>query len=302
MSRLLTLVNREIQEYKYGLVYAPWIVGIILCSIVVLVYLGFAEVKTGQFTFTSLIYADPDVVAFMKTMDSDTKLEIIRTGLIVLGLPILVVMSFAIVAYSLSTFYDERKDKSIIFWRSLPVSDANIILSKILVAVIIAPLIVLPALVGLHLFSLLSVSIFFYFSNIVSFGWVWEAYSFTDWIRLILGIWVQALWGLPVIAWLMFAGALFKKPIIGAILPLVSIVVLERVAFSTNFFYSSFMERIKPWPNKIRIDSEELRFIELPEIASLFSTSIFWYGILFSLILCIAITYVRSRSEFSSVE
>ena len=81
MSRLLTLVKREIQEYKYGLVYAPWIVGIILCSIVVLVYLGFAEVKTGQFTFTSLIYADPNVVAFMKTIDSNTKLEIIRKKL-----------------------------------------------------------------------------------------------------------------------------------------------------------------------------------------------------------------------------
>ena len=301
MNRLLTLVKREIQEYKYGLVYAPWIVGIILCSIVVLVYLGFTEVKTSQFTFTSLIYADPDVVAYMQTLDSNTKLEIIRTGLIVLGLPMLVVMSFAIASYSLSTFYDERKDKSIIFWRSLPVSDANIIFSKILVAVIIAPLIVLPALVALHLFSLLAVSIFFYFSNIVSFGWVWEAYSFTDWTKVILSLWVQGLWSLPVIAWLMFAGALFKKPIIGAILPLVSIVVLERVALSTNLFYSNLMNRLLPWPNMVS-SSEEVRFIQLTEIADLFLTSIFWYGIIFSVILCAAINYVRSRSEFSSVE
>ena len=301
MSRLLTLVKREIQEYKYGLVYAPWIVGIILCSIVVLVYLGFVEVKTGQFTFTSLIYADPDVVAFMQTIDSNTKLEIIRKGLIVLGLPMLVVMSFAIASYSLSTFYDERKDKSIIFWRSLPVSDANIIFSKILVAVIIAPLIVLPALVALHLFSLLAVSIFFYFSNIVSFGWVWEAYSFTDWTKVILSLWVQGLWSLPVITWLMFAGTLFKKPIIGAILPLVSIVVLERVALSTNLFYSNLMNRLLPWPNMVS-SSEEVRFIQLTEIADLFLTSIFWYGIIFSVILCVAINYVRSRSEFSSVE
>ncbi|MDG2061890.1 MAG: hypothetical protein P8J93_08765 [SAR86 cluster bacterium] len=301
MSNLLTLISREIQEYKYGLVYAPWIVGIILCSIVVLVYLGFAEIKTSQFTFTSLIYADPDVVTYMKTIDSNTKLEIIRTGLIVLGLPMLVVMSFAIASYSLSTFYDERKDKSIIFWRSLPVSDANIIFSKILVAVIIAPLVVLPALVALHLFSLLAVSIFFYFSNIVSFGWVWEAYSFTDWMKVILSLWVQGLWSLPIIAWLMFAGALFKKPIIGAILPLVSIVVLERVALSTNIFYSNFMDRLKPWPNMVS-SSEEVRFIQLPEITDLFSTSIFWYGLIFSVILCAAINYVRSRSEFSSVE
>lgn len=301
MNRLLTLVKREIQEYKYGLVYAPWIVGIILCSIVVLVCLGLAEVKTSQFTFTSLIYADPDVVAFMKTIDSNTKLEIIRKGLIVLGLPMLVVMSFAIASYSLSTFYDERKDKSIIFWRSLPVSDANIIFSKILVAVIIAPLIVLPALVALHLFSLLAVSIFFYFSNIVSFGWVWEAYSFTDWTKVILSLWVQGLWSLPVIAWLMFAGTLFKKPIIGAILPLVSIVVLERVALSTNLFYSNLMDRLRPWPNMVS-SSEEVRFIKLPEIADLFLTNIFWYGILFSIILCVAINFVRSRSEFSSVE
>ena len=301
MSKLLTLISREIQEYKYGLVYAPWIVGIILCSIVVLVYLGFAEIKTSQFTFTSLIYADPDVVTYMKTIDSNTKLEIIRKGLIVLGLPMLVVMSFAIASYSLSTFYDERKDKSIIFWRSLPVSDANIIFSKILVAVIIAPLIVLPALVALHLFSLLAVSIFFYFSNIVSFGWVWEAYSFTDWTKVILSLWVQGLWSLPVIAWLMVAGALFKKPIIGAILPLVSIVVLERVALSTNIFYSNFMDRLKPWPNMVS-SSEEVRFIQLPEITDLFSTSIFWYGLIFSVILCAAINYVRSRSEFSSVE
>ena len=161
-----------------------------------------------------------------------------RAGLVVLALPILLTIAFAILAFNLSTFADERKDRTLIFWRSLPVSDLTTVMSKILLVTLILPLIVLPNIILLHLISLLSASIFFATNDIVPFGWVWSAYSFTDWFRIIFSRWAQSLWSLPLTAWLMFAGAFAKRPIMGALVPIAVVVVLEGIVLKTNYIFT----------------------------------------------------------------
>ena len=301
---LMTLIKRELQENKLGLIYAPWIVSLILGMIIVLVYFGVADIQTNNFNFSISTYDNPDAVEWMRAATVDQKTSVMRTGLLILGLPVVAVMFFGIASYSLGTCYEERKDKSITFWRSLPVSDGLTIFSKVLVACFVAPLIVLPAIITLHLVSLISASIFFQSSDIVSFGWVWNAYSFTDWFRIIFSLWTQAIWCLPIIAWLMLSGSYAKKPIVAAILPIVALVVIERVVSSSGLFFATLLERLRPWslsstfPNK----TEELRVVDISEAQLLISSGEFWYGILLGIVLLAATVYVRNRSQFSSVE
>ena len=304
MKSLKTLIQRELQEHKWGFVYLPWIVAAFMSLVVILVYLGLTEVTTENFNFSTEIYSNPDVIKAMQESTVDQRREAIRASLLVLGSPLVIALGFALLAFSLSTFFDERKDKSIIFWRSLPVSDTYTVFSKLLVATVVAPLLVMPALLFLHLVSVTAGSVFLAASDLFPFTWAWKAYPWFDWIRVIFSLWVQTLWLLPVLTWIMLAGAYSRKPVVAAILPPVVLVLVENVALSSNLFFNSLLERLQPWSRASSFpkEYENLAVSEMSDIPLLFVMSEFWIGILISAIFIYLTIYFRSKSDYASVE
>ena len=304
MNTLKALIRRELQEHKWGFVYLPWIVGAFMSLVVVLVYLGLTEVNTENFKFSTDVFADSEVVQSMNEATFDQRRAAIRAGLLVLGFPLVIALGFAVLAYSLSTFFDERKDKSIIFWRSLPVSDSFTVFSKLIVALVVAPLLVIPALLFLHLVSVTAGSIYFAVSDIVPFTWAWQAYPWLDWIRGIFSLWMQTLWTLPIITWIMLAGAYSRKPVVAAILPPVVVVLVEGVSLSSSVFLDSLFERVQPWSRASSFpkEYESLGVAELSDIPLLFGMTEFWVGILISSVFIYLTIYFRSKSDYASVE
>ena len=304
MNALKAVIRRELQEHKWGFVYLPWIVGAFMSLVVVMVYLGLTEVNTENFKFSTDVFADSEVVQSMKEATFEQRRAAIKAGLLVLGFPLVIALGFAILAYSLSTFFDERKDKSIIFWRSLPVSDSFTVFSKLIVALVVAPLLVIPALLFLHLVSVTAGSIYFAVSDIVPFTWAWQAYPWLDWIRVIFSLWLQGLWSLPIITWIMLAGAYSRKPVVAAILPPVVVVLVEGVSLSSSVFLDSLFERVKPWSRASSFpkENEYLGMAELSDIPLLFGMTEFWVGILVSSVFIYLTIYFRSKSDYASVE
>ena len=304
MKSLKALIRRELQEHKWAFVYLPWIVAAFMSIVIVLVYLGLTEVSTENFNFSSEVYSNPDVIKSMQESTLDQRREAIRAGLLVLGSPLVIALGFALLAFSLSTFFDERKDKSIIFWRSLPISDTYTVFSKVIVATIIAPLLIIPALLFLHLVSVTAGSVFFAVSDLFPFSWAWKAYPWLDWIRVIFSLWMQTLWTLPILTWIMLAGAYSRKPVVAAVLPPVVIVLVEQVALSSNLFFVSFLERLQPWSRASSFpkEYENLAVSEMSDIPLLFGISEFWIGILISGIFIYLTIYFRSKSDYASVE
>jgi len=304
MNALKAVIRRELQEHKWGFVYLPWIVGAFMSLVVVLVYLGLTEVNTENFKFSTDVFADSEVVQSMNEATFDQRRSAIRAGLLVLGFPLVIALGFAVLAYSLSTFFDERKDKSIIFWRSLPVSDSFTVFSKLIVALVVAPLLVIPALLFLHLVSVTAGSIYFAVSDIVPFTWAWQAYPWLDWIRVIFSLWMQTLWTLPIITWIMLAGAYSRKPVVAAILPPVVVVLVEGVSLSSSVFLDSLFERVQPWSRASSFpkEYESLGVAELSDIPLLFGMTEFWVGILISSVFIYLTIYFRSKSDYASVE
>ena len=304
MNALKAMIRRELQEHKWGFVYLPWIVGAFMSLVVVLVYLGLTEVNTENFKFSTDVFADSEVVQSMNEATFDQRRAAIRAGLLVLGFPLVIALGFAVLAYSLSTFFDERKDKSITFWRSLPVSDSFTVFSKLIVALVVAPLLVIPALLFLHLVSVTAGSIYFAVSDIVPFTWAWQAYPWLDWIRVIFSLWMQSLWSLPIITWIMLAGAYSRKPVVAAILPPVVVVLVEGVSLSSSVFLDSLFERVQPWSRASSFpkEYESLGVAELSDIPLLFGMTEFWVGILVSSVFIYLTIYFRSKSDYASVE
>jgi len=300
---LKAMIVREIQEHKVAFVYAPFFVSFILCFVIASVYFGGTSIQTDQFNFSTEYY-DEEIRQAMQSVSSVSRIDIVRTGLLVLGFPILLTVGFGLLAYSLSTFADERKDRSLIFWRSLPVSDLTTVLSKVFVVTLIVPLMVLPYIILLQLVAMTSASIFFATNDIVSFGWLWGSYIITDWFRIIFSLWAQALWSLPLFLWLMLAGTFAARPIAGAIVPPVILIVLEGVIFKTNLVLEFIENRIGFWSRSDSFPKEyqELRVVDITDILLLFSTQAFWVGILASVILVAGIVYFRSSNSDHAID
>ena len=303
IQTLKAMIVREIQEHKVAFVYAPFFVSFILCFVIASVYFGGTSIQTDQFNFSTEYY-DEEIRQAMQSVSSVSRIDIVRTGLLVLGFPILLTVGFGLLAYSLSTFADERKDRSLIFWRSLPVSDLTTVLSKVFVVTLIVPLMVLPYIILLQLVAMTSASIFFATNDIVSFGWLWGSYIITDWLRIIFSLWAQALWSLPLFLWLMLAGTFAARPIAGAIVPPVILIVLEGVIFKTNLVLEFIENRIGFWSRSDSFPKEyqELRVVDISDILLLFSTQAFWIGILASVILVAGIVYFRSSNSDHAID
>ena len=117
MTRFATLVMRELWEH-----HNLWRVPLILLVLVVLANLGFS----GAASWLGL--APPEVSS-----------QVVGTTLGSLGSIVFLVFSFLVMFYLVDCLYSERKDKSILFWRSLPVSDTQAVLAKLFVAALVIP-------------------------------------------------------------------------------------------------------------------------------------------------------------------
>ena len=303
MTVLFTMIRKEIQEHKLAFIYAPFIVALVLCAVIISVYLGLTDIQTTNFSFSTDVY-DEKYKEGMLLASPEAKTAVIRAGLVVLGLPILLTVGFGLLAYSLSTFADERKDRSLIFWRSLPVSDLTTVMSKLVFIVVVIPLLVLPNLILLQLVASLSVSIYFVSNDIVPFGYVWTSYFISDWFRIIFSLWAQALWSLPIFLWLMLSGTYFKKPVIGAVVPLVALVVLEGIIFKANNVQEFIENRLGFWSraDSFPIQYEEARVVDITDVYLMITTQAFWIGMIASAVLVAGIVFTRSTNNDVTVE
>jgi len=135
------------------------------------------------------------------------------------------VLSFVIFFYLLGALYDDRKDRSILFWKSLPLSDTGTVLSKVISAIFVAPLIaavvVLAGYISLQV--LVSLWLLGHGANPIPLLWL-HADPFALWFRMLVSIAVSAIWALPTVGWLLlWSAAVRSKPFLWAIIiPLVA--------------------------------------------------------------------------------
>jgi ABC-2 type transport system permease protein len=140
--------------------------------------------------------------------------------------------------YCSDALYGERRDRSILFWKSLPVSDRTTVLAKASIALVILPLLTFAMTIATHLIMLLLSSIVLPASGIrVASLWK-ELAIFKFWGMLLYHILLaHVLWPFPVYCWLILvSGWARRAPLLWAALPVVVIGGLERLVFGTAHF------------------------------------------------------------------
>lgn len=148
--------------------------------------------------------------------------------------------------YCLDALYGERRDRSILFWKSLPVSDVAAVLSKLAIPILILPLLSFAITVATQFLMLLLSTAVFAGSG-VSIHELWAASSS---LRLPV-IWlyhlitVHGLWYAPIYAWLLLVSAWAPRaPFLWAFLPPFVIWGVEKIAFNTSHFLGILQYRL----------------------------------------------------------
>jgi ABC-2 type transport system permease protein len=141
--------------------------------------------------------------------------------------------------YCLDALYGERRDRSILFWKSLPVSDLTTVLSKAAIPLVVLPLIGFALSVATQLILLLWSTVVLMGSG-MSPAPLWAEFRLLEMpVTEVYGIGVFTLWHAPMYAWLLLVSGWAKRtPVLWAVLPMVVISVIERVTFQTSYFGS----------------------------------------------------------------
>jgi ABC-2 type transport system permease protein len=142
--------------------------------------------------------------------------------------------------YSIEALHGERRDRSILFWKSLPVSDLITVLSKAAIPIVVLPLLAF-AITVLTQWMMLLISSAALLGSGQNVAILWSRVGiFHRWSMLLFHfVCIHGLWQSPIYAWLLLISVWARRvPILWAALPPLAIGIVERVAFNTTYFGS----------------------------------------------------------------
>jgi len=216
--------------------------------------------------------------------------------------------------YSLDSLYAERKDKSILFWRSLPITDAETVISKLLTAVFVLPLFTVAAIIVTHLVNL-----------VITTGWVivkggnaahlvWGSVTlFDNWAAALIVTVASAIWMSPFIGWFLFVSAFTKRsPLLMAFMPLIIVPIIEWIFFRSKIFASAVFGRGEVIPlfremdiehffdeERMQVNEELVSLLAHIDVGKFLLSPSVWVGMVVCGILVTAAIYVRRYRDES---
>jgi ABC-2 type transport system permease protein len=153
------------------------------------------------------------------------------------------------VFYCLDALHGERRDRSILFWKSLPVSDLTTVLSKASIPLLVLPLLAFTFTVALQ-FIMLLLSTAVLLASGLNLATLWTQLSFVQMSLLLLYhlLTVHSLWYAPFYGWLLLvSGWARRTTFLWAVLPPLALCVVEKIAFNTSYFASLLKYRLIGW-------------------------------------------------------
>jgi ABC-2 type transport system permease protein len=203
--------------------------------------------------------------------------------------------------YSLDALYGERRDRSILFWKSLPVSDLTTVLSKFAIPLIILPLLSFAIAVVTQFVMMLLTSAVLLGSGL-SVGTLWVRMSFFHMSLMLLYhiLTVHGLWYAPIYGWLLLVSACAPRaPFIWAFLPPFVIWGVEKIAFNTSHFLGLLQYRLTgPEPSTTTARSGNLmEMMSALTPVQFFSTPGLWAGLAVAAIFLAAAVRLRRYRE-----
>jgi ABC-2 type transport system permease protein len=299
------LIRRELWEHR-AIFVTPLVIGTIvtLGTLTALMFVG--EFRNE---LNLAIFAAQNVDGEFERRAALTAFFGGTSWLFLLGLGVLTVF------YALDALYAERKDKSILFWRSLPVTDAETVISKLVTAVLVIPAIAIVGIILTHLVNLVITSAWVASKGGSAGTLIWGSVPFFDnWMATILVIYASAIWMSPFLGWFLFVSAWTKRaPFMVAFLPLVLVPMIEGIFLRSAHFAEAVWGRGAKIPlfqadidveeffdeDSLHLSEEMVSLLAHIDLGRFISSVDTWIGIVVCGLLTTAAIYVRRYRDES---
>lgn len=319
MNTFVTQLKREYWENRGGFVWAP---GVVAAAFVLIFMLGL---------MVSQIHLNDAQVMGVKLAQlrmkvPDTVLPEILNGFQIfygtVGLLIQFVLGIVVFFYFIGSLFDERKDRSVLFWKSMPVSDLQTVLSKIVAAMLIAPLVALVVTIAFHVLLMLLTATFLAFNGINAWKLLlWQTLPVKIWASLLVGIPVNLIWALPSMGWLMLVSSWARgKPFLWAVLAPLSCGVLlttfdamSSLSIPDTWYWKEVFWRgllsVFPWSFdisgglrlgiNISHDTQAFEIVSMQSLLAVLSSMKTWLGAAAGIAMLAGAVYFRRYRELS---
>lgn len=232
------LTRRELWEHR-----SLWLVPAIIAGIMLLIVLWGAA---------ALIWAGANGVVI--THQGDNRPGGISDAVIGAAVPFNVALVLLVLFYLLDALYADRRDRSVLFWRSLPVSDTATVLSKLFTAMAVAPAIAFAAILAYEIVGGLVIGAGGLIAGINLFAELFRPGEILlAWLTLALAFLVQSLWLAPYYGWCLLCSAWAKKlPLAWAVLVPLGAMALEGIALHTHYLADGIFGHFVRWFGLLR--------------------------------------------------
>lgn len=250
MKKFMMLMRREYWENRGALQTTPIVIGslMIIGMLIAIITVSVFSVRVNgeEFIYSQVVGQLEKISPEMMRVQYDVFLQ--GTAYF-----FFLVLFFVVFFYCLGSLYDDRKDRSVLFWRSLPVSDTATVMSKLATALLMAPLIMFVVVAITQIILMVIASVMVMFAGLSPWTYVWQpAQLFLSWGVLLLTILIAGLWSAPVFAWCILCSAFAKsKPFLWAVFVpgtvgflQMWINTLQSMSFSNNWIWTSIGERL----------------------------------------------------------
>jgi ABC-2 type transport system permease protein len=221
------------------------------------------------------------------------------------------------VFYCLEALHGERSDRSILFWKSLPVSDFTTVLAKASIPMVILPLVAFVVIVVTQLIILLLNTVVLAASDVGAAA-LWAQLPMVRMsLVLLYGLVTIALWYAPIYGWLLLVSAWAQRTtFLWALLPPLAVAIVERIAFGTTYFGSMLKYRlsgsfeqaftVRPQaailvPGDGTVDAPHHHQMHVPDAIpdpmNFLSTPGLWIGLAFAIAFLAAVIWLRRYRE-----
>lgn len=235
MNVFLTLMKREVLENQNGYIRVPLILAGITVVLVLLAMMGVGELNFVENIDRHRVENFGQALELAHQEKGVQLPSAIAVGYWALSIITWMAFPFVIFFSLLGSLYEERRDRSILFWKSMPIDDWQEVLAKLLSPVFIAPATFLVVTIAAQLVIAVILSLVSLFQG----GPVLELWPLglmiIGWFSAISHYLVLALWALPLFGWLLFVSSFANRmPFLWAILTPVVLIVIEGMFFETS--------------------------------------------------------------------
>jgi len=299
------LIKREYWEHRGAMLITPLSIAAFFAVLMLLgIFNNNVTFSTNDFQINFFEHL-PKMAEKFDNANFEEQTKIVHAGLytpmIFFGFVMLVISFF----YTLGSLYDERKDRSILFWKSLPISDTSTVLSKFVAVCVLVPVLYFAVIVLFQLYILLFATVAAWFSGSSGISF-WAASNLLSVIfNTLMTLIVVSLWLAPIWAWLMFASSWAKKvAFIWGTLPILLISIAEGYLFRSSNFIDMVGERIGngfvilSYNTKILFDDHKFD-IGTGNWYQTFGNMEFWIGLIVSAVFLAGAIYTRRHRDES---